>query len=158
MSSSENPPVEVLRWKQEELEKAHLRLVTQLKDFAERQETKMDSFALKLDAAMTHMRSHACPTPGACVNLMRDMSEVTSDIKRLDEIVKKFEEDRDKRAERHETERVEVLDNLNTIKTDIAVARGGLRVTLFWVGVIGPFIGAVTTLVAPAFIKMLSGQ
>lgn len=136
-----DPPTEQLvdhNWRLKILERGHETLVTQLEAIDKRAAAQMEALLVKLDAAMGHMRSHACPAPGACGKLMTDMVAITNEVQRLDKLAVKGEE------ERHE-----IVEKLNSIQTDIAVSKGGLKVTLFWVGVMASAVGGVAAIATP---------
>ncbi len=122
------------------LEKVHEQLFEQLRDLNKRQEERHEALALKLDAAMTHMRAHACPTPGACVSLLRDTADLTRSQERFQKVI-----------EKHEEQIVE-------LRTTAAEGRAGLRVTIFWVGVMSAGIGGMLSLVGPMVLKMVFKQ
>jgi len=127
----------LLAYRVDALEKVHAQLFEQLRDLNRRQEERHEALALKLDAAMTHMRAHACPSPGSCVSLMRDTSELTKTMDRFQKVVEKHE------------------NQINDLRTTAAEGRVGLRVTIFWVGVMSAGIGAVLSLVGPAILGRL---
>ncbi len=129
------------------VEKGHEVFLNQLKVIEDRSATRLDALSLKLDSAMQHMRSHACPSPDLCGKMQRDMVVITSEVQRLEKL-----------AERNEKERQEVVEKLNNIQTDIAVSKGGLRVTIFWVGIMASAVGGGAAIFLPLLFDMLRGQ
>lgn len=119
------------------LEKVHEQLFEQLRDLNKRQEERHEAIALKLDAAMTHLRAHACPTPGACVSLIRDVADLI-----------KVGERHEKTMEKHDI-------HIAELRTTAAEGRAGLRVTIFWVGIMSSGLGALASMVLPMLLKRL---
>ena len=130
-------PDAILLYRLDAVEKGYHSLIDELKAQAKRQEERHESLALKLDAAMVHMRSHACPTPGACTSLLRDTSELGKGLDRIEKII-----------EKHESQ-------LNELRTTAAEGRAGLRATIFWVGIMSAGIGGMLSLVGPAVLGKL---
>lgn len=134
-----NPP-EILDWRIQAMERAHADTLGQIKTMANKFDTRLEAMALKLDAAMTHMRAHACPTPGACTSLMRDTAELGKALDRFEKII-----------EKHETD-------IANLRMTAAEGRVGLKVTIFWVSLMSSSVGGLVALVLPIFINLLRAR
>lgn len=97
--------------------------------------TRLDLLSAKLDAAVLHMRTNSCPQPGLCVTLRESVNQLHESGKTDD------------------AERTQLRRDIAELKTALEVGRAGLKVTIFWVGIMASALGAGASMLLPSLLR-----
>jgi len=129
--NSENP--EVLSHRIGAVERSQESAMRRMETVESNIGTRLDLLAAKVDAAVLHMRTSSCPQPGLCVTLREQVGQLHEAAKVED------------------SERGQLRRDIAELKTALEVGRAGLKVTIFWVGVMASALGAGASMVIPSF-------
>lgn len=132
-NSSENP--EVISHRVGALERGSEAILRRMETVENNIGARLDVMTAKLDAAVLHMRTTSCPQPGLCVTLREQMGHLTEAGKIED------------------AERTQLRRDIAELKTALEVGRAGLKVTIFWVGIMASALGAGASMLLPSLLR-----